>query len=197
MEYDLKEKRDTYEKVVRELISSELLVTYKNSNAFKDKNIIVTGATGGIGSVLVGAYLYLGAKVVAVVRDEKKVLEMFNSEKNNKNFDYEIINLENPMFINKGFTNIIKKKFGGKLDGLVMCHGVFSPGKLIETLIDAFDSTLNTNVRSSFHLLSLATPFLKLTKGNVVVLSSIYGKLLYKDSFLESLSNVNKTLKLI
>lgn len=113
------------------------------------------------------------------------------SEKNNKNFEYEVINLENPMFINKGFSNIIKNRFKGKLDGLVMCHGVFSPGKLIETLIDAFDSTLNTNVRSSFHFLSLATPFLKLTKGNVVVLSSIYGKLLYKDSFLESLSNVS------
>lgn len=94
------------------------------------------------------------------------------------------------MFINKGFTNIIKKKFQGRLDGLVMCHGVFSPGTLFQTLIDTFDNTLNTNVRSSFHLLSLATPFLKLTKGNVVILSSIYGKLLYKDSFLESLSNV-------
>ena len=94
------------------------------------------------------------------------------------------------MFINKGFMNIMKKKFQGKLDGLVMCHGIFSPGKLIETLIDAFDTTLNTNVRSSFHFLSLATPFLKLTKGNICVLSSIYGKLLYKDSFLESLTNV-------
>ena len=93
------------------------------------------------------------------------------------------------MFINKGFMSIMKK-FHGKLDGLVMCHGIFSPGKLIETLIDAFDTTLNTNVRSSFHFLSLATPFLKLTKGNICVLSSIYGKLLYKDSFLESLTNV-------
>ncbi len=114
--------------------------------------------------------------------------------KKGSNLSYEIINLENPMLINKGFASIIKTKFHGQLDGLVMCHGVFSPGKLIETLIDAFDTTLNTNVRSSFHFLSLCTPFLKLTKGNVVILSSIYGKLLYKDSFLESLSNVSHIL---
>ncbi len=78
MDPDLREKRDTYERTLKEIINSELLTIYRNSSTFKEKNIIVTGATGGIGSVIVGVYLYLGAKVVAVAKDEKKVLEMFS-----------------------------------------------------------------------------------------------------------------------
>jgi len=79
MEYDLREKRETYERALKEVLSSELLNNYKNTNSFKEKNIIVTGATGGIGSLLVGAYLHMGAQVVAVVRDEKKCLDMFSN----------------------------------------------------------------------------------------------------------------------
>ena len=106
------------------------------------------------------------------------------------NFSYEIITLENPGLITQGFRNIMLKRFQGRLDSLIMCHGSFCPGKLEESQIDVFDYTLNVNVRSSFHLLSLASPFLKLTKGNVVLVSSIYAKKLYKDSFLECLSSV-------
>ena len=39
-----------------------------------------------------------------------------------------------------------------------------------------WDSTMNVNVRASFQLLSLAVPFLKLTKGNAVLLSSTAGE---------------------
>lgn len=79
MDYDLREKSETYSRVLKELLSSDLLITYRQNNSFKDKNIIVTGGSGGIGSVVVGAYLYLGAHVCAVVKDEKKALEIFGT----------------------------------------------------------------------------------------------------------------------
>lgn len=39
-----------------------------------------------------------------------------------------------------------------------------------------WDQMMNLNVRPSFQLMSLAVPFLKLTKGNIVVLSSAAGE---------------------
>jgi NAD(P)-dependent dehydrogenase (short-subunit alcohol dehydrogenase family) len=79
-------------------------------------------------------------------------------------------------------------KFKGKLDILIMCHGIFKVGKLMDTSVQSFDNSLNINVRSNFHLISLVTPFLKLTKGNIVALSSVESKFTIRDSFLNCLS---------
>jgi hypothetical protein len=203
---NIKQLKDAYLSTLDDMKKSDLLLSYKTNNSFKDKNIIVTGATGGIGSVIVGCYLELGARVCAIVRNDKKFLELFQKEvdenkrikeEDKKRLFVEVIDLESPILINKGFSNIVKNTFKGKIDGLVMCHGLFTPGRLVETYIDSFDTNLNINVRSSFHLLSICTPFLKLTKGNVVILSSIFAKILYKDSFLESLSNVINSLNFL
>ena len=39
-----------------------------------------------------------------------------------------------------------------------------------------WDQMMNLNVRPTFQLMSLAVPFLKVTKGNIVVLSSAAGE---------------------
>ena len=93
------------------------------SNCFKDQNIIVTGGTGGIGSLVVETLIKLGAKVCVISRSEKKVLGSFR----NSNYFYEILNLEDPLSINRGFSNIIKK-FGGRLNSVISCHGIFKVG---------------------------------------------------------------------
>ena len=46
----------------------------------------------------------------------------------------------------------------------------------MDTTMPDWDSAMNTNVRASFQLLSLAVPFLKLTKGNATLLSSTAGE---------------------
>lgn len=160
---------------------------YIKEESFKGKNVLITGSTGGIGSVVTEAFILAGANVIAVARNEKKVLERFKKYLNLPSFKYELFNLENPSLINSHFKNIILK-FQGKLDVLVLCHGQFKIGKLVETGVDVFDNTININVRSCFHLLSLATPFLKLSKGNVVAVTSTESKILVRDGFMNSVS---------
>ena len=77
---DRKEKKDSYIRHMKEIISSELLNYYKNDNSFKDKNFIITGATGGIGSLVVGSLIHMGARVTAIAKDERKVTEMFGKQ---------------------------------------------------------------------------------------------------------------------
>lgn len=167
----------------------ESIQYFAKEESFKGKNIIVTGAYGGIGAPLTEALILCGANVMAVGRNEKKMLEKFGKyAKDNKySFKYEIINLEDPPGITKGFKNIIMK-LKGQLDVLIMCHGQFKVGKLMETGVDVFDTTLNVNVRSCFHLLSLATPFLKISKGNVIAISSVDAKIPVRDGFANSVS---------
>jgi 3-oxoacyl-[acyl-carrier protein] reductase len=102
-------------------------------------------------------------------------------------FDTENICLDNPIQINKGFKSIMAK-FKGKLDVMILCHGIFKISKMIVTSIENFDNVLNVNVRSCFHLISIATPFLKISKGNIVAISSVEARIPTRDSFLNTLS---------
>lgn len=160
-----------------------------NNNTFNGKNILVTGATGGIGRIITESLAKLGANVIATSRSERKVIETFPKLVNKNNFDKEIMNFDSPKSINRGFQSIVTK-FNGKLDIVIITHALFKPGGLMDSNINDFDEALNINVRSCFHLISLATPFLKLSKGNVVVLSSEEGSIITADSFLNSLSKV-------
>ena len=165
----------------------ESLDFFKNEKGFAGKNVIVTGATGGIGSLLIDCLVKMEANVIGVARNEKKVHEKLASVLKRKNFNYEIINFENPIVINRGFRNMMIR-FKGKIDVFIMCHAVFAVGKLLETGIDQFDTAMNVNIRSCFHLMSLATPFLKISRGNVVAISSVESKIPVRDSFINSVT---------
>jgi NAD(P)-dependent dehydrogenase (short-subunit alcohol dehydrogenase family) len=60
-----------------------------------------------------------------------------------------------------------------------------------------WDSMMNLNVRPHFQLISLATPFLKLSKGNITVLSSSAGESPQPGSviFSTSMSMLNMLVK--
>jgi len=170
--------------------SLQTLQYYAKEGSFNGKNIVITGATGGVGSVVTEILLNCGAKVLAIARNEKKIIlkfEKYMKDPKKFQFTYELINLEDPAGINRGFKSIMMK-LKGKLDCLIMCHGTFKAGKLSETSVDIFDTTLNINVRSCFHLISIATPFLKISKGNIVAVSSVEAKIPVRDSFINSVS---------
>lgn len=65
---------------------------------------------------------------------------------------------------------------GGDLHGLILCHGYIKNESIMETNMLEWDQMMNLNVRPSFQLMSIAAPFLKLTRGSVTVLSSTAGE---------------------
>ena len=161
----------------------------KTSNDFKDKNVLVTGGRGGIGSKVVKALYDLEANIIVISRSQKEVEKELPELRKKDRLFAEIANLENANNINRTFATVMKK-FKGRLDNLIFCHGCFKVGKLTETASDNFDSTININVRSVFHILSMASPFLKISQGNVVVVSSLESMIPVSDSFLNSVSKV-------
>jgi len=58
----------------------------------------------------------------------------------------------------------------------LLCHGQIKNESIFDTNMLEWDQMMNLNVRTSFQIISLAIPFLKLTKGSVTVLSSNAGK---------------------
>ena len=185
------------------------------NNYYKNKNIIITGATSPVGISLVETLFSLGANLLLISHDESKLQNTFShllesdidnnneeeenenqsqsnnnnnsSIKNNNLIQYEIIDLENAKEINEKYP-LCLKKLKAKLDILLICHGINYYSKIKECTIENFDKIINLNVRSVFHILSLSVPFLKLTKGNCVILSSLESFIPKKQGFLNTTS---------
>ncbi|TKX32264.1 NAD(P)-dependent oxidoreductase [Campylobacter aviculae] len=91
-------------------------------NTFKDKNFLITGASSGIGAHIALTLNELGAKVVAIARDDQKLKYQKNQAKNPENFiciskdlsDYEKLD---------SWTLELCKEFGG-FDGAVFSAGI-------------------------------------------------------------------------
>ena len=164
------------------------LRNYIKSGYFKDKNIIITGSTGAIGSEVLYKLLKCGSKIVAFYNESipnlKELSEYINTSKLKfLQLDFEKISTK----LNDKFTEAITI-LGGILDILIFCHGKFLQGDFRNSNTTNFDKNIIINVRSNLHFLSLSIPFLKITKGNVVMISSIETKIVEKGDFLHALS---------
>ena len=169
-------------------MKEESLYYYENKNFYKGKGVLITGATGGIGSLLLATLVHLEARVVVLVKDEKKLKEILNNYKINPS----LVHVEKMDFkIDTNYREIFSKimiLLKGKLDIMFLCHGLFAQGEIMETILKEYDEAINVNTRSIMTLISLATPFLKHTKGNIVAISSLESYIPVKNSFLNTVS---------
>jgi len=167
--------------------SSSPISNYLKSQTFKNKNIIITGATGAIGSEVVQKFLDCGAKILGFIHHSNKINPDLADYIKTGQLQFIQLDLNDSLRITEKFKDaMIFLK--GKLDILVFCHGKFFGGNVRTIKTDSFDQNMNINVRANFHLLSLSVPFLKITKGNVVMVSSMEAKIVEKGEFLHALS---------
>ena len=160
---------------------------FENPEYYKNKGVLVTGATRWISFLLISTLIEFGARVIALVKNEKKVKEMFNPYIRNGFLQYEIFDFLKDTDYKTVFSKIMMK-LGGKLDIMFLCHGLFSQSQIIDTTLNEYDHIINANSRSVLAMISLATPFLKYTKGNIVVISSLESFIPVKNSFLNTTS---------
>ena len=168
---------------------------YKTQEFFNGKNCIVTGATGGVGSLLVQVLCELNAKVIAFVKDEKKFNNMFRPLLDTKNLSYEVIDFTKNEPSEKFKSAVMK--LNGKLDHIFLCHGKYNSGKLEQITLEEYDNFVNINTRSLMNIISLATPFLKVSKGNIVAISSMESYIPIKSGLINTItkSMVNQLIQ--
>lgn len=138
---------------------------------FKDKVIIITGASSGIGADAAKYLSSLGGKVVLTGRNEVNLKEVADECKG------QVLPIVADVTIEADRMKVINetvKKFG-KIDVLVNNAGIAESGTIYKATLKQFDSIMDTNLRSVFHLTQLATPHLIKSKGNVVNISSVCG----------------------
>lgn len=143
---------------------------------FKDKVVIITGASSGIGAGTAELLASLGANLVLSGRNEanlQKVLDKCKAPENGL-AHLPIVGDVTSETVRKEIVDKAIERFG-KIDVLVNNAGILETGTIETTSLEQFDRVMDTNVRSIYHLTILAVPHLIKTQGNIVNVSSVNG----------------------
>jgi len=133
---------------------------------FRDKRIIVTGATSGIGRAAALAFLREGGHVVAVGRNEAALKDITGAVP----CAVDLTSDEAPAKVVKAAVDAC-----GGIDVLVNAAGIIKGAPLESTTDQIWDSMMAINARAPFRLMREALPYLKDRKGAVVNVSSVNG----------------------
>ena len=138
---------------------------------FKNKKILITGATGGIGGALVKKFVSLGGTVLGTGTKTEK-LELI--KKHNPNIKIKKFNLTEHSKIEE-FINTATKELGG-LDILINNAGVNSDNLSLRMKDEEWKKVIDINLTSTFLLSKYAIKnMLKNKFGRVVNITSIVG----------------------
>ena len=137
----------------------------------KDKKILITGATGGIGNSLVDKFYNLGSKILATGTNEEK---LNNLKKRFPEIQVEKFKLDEHDKIEK-FIESINEKLGG-LDILVNNAGITLDNLSIRLTEENWKKVLDINLTSSFLMCKFAIKkMLKNKFGKIINITSIVG----------------------
>jgi len=114
----------------------------------ENKNIILTGATGGIGNSIVDTLSSLKAKLIVTGTNEKKLEELKNKHKN-------LIVLKQDISAHQeleAFVNKCNSELGDKIDVLINNAGITKDNLTIRMDKSEWDEVISINLTSTFLL---------------------------------------------
>lgn len=147
---------------------------------FTNQVAIVTGATSGIGRATALRLARSGARLMITGRRQAALEELVVLIARNgvNEGNKEIVGILAGDITSDRFrrelVDACLKKFG-RLDILVNAAGIIASGTILDTSLKDFDYMMDINLRSVFHLMQLAIPYLQQNQGNIVNVSSVTG----------------------
>jgi len=145
-------------------------------NNIRDKVIILTGASKGIGRVTAKKLSEYNPKLVLISRnllELEELRQVLNCE------DANVLLMEANVSFESDCKRIVDEavnKFG-TIDVLINNAAQFCRNKVIDLSVEDFDRVMSTNIRGVFMLTKLALPYMIIqNQGTIINISSTAGK---------------------
>jgi 3-oxoacyl-[acyl-carrier protein] reductase len=136
------------------------------------KNIIVTGASGGIGNAIIKKLSEAGANILASGTRIEKLEELKKNFENIKILKFDISESDKIEEFIENATN----ELGGSLDGIVNNAGITKDNLAIRMSLDEWQKVININLTSTFLMSKFAIKkMLKNKSGKIVNITSVVG----------------------
>ena len=138
----------------------------------ENKNIIVTGASGGIGNAIIKKLNEARANILASGTRVEKLEELKKNFPNIKTLAFDISQSSKIEEFIENATN----ELGGSLDGIINNAGITQDNLAIRMSLDEWQKVININLTSTFLISKFAIKkMLKNKSGKIVNITSVVG----------------------
>ena len=138
----------------------------------KETNVILTGATGGIGNSILENLILTGANVLATGTNDEKLTLI---RKKYKNIHAEKFDISNHSEI-ENFINKANDILGGRIDVLINNAGITKDNLSIRMKNEEWNKVIDVNLTSTFLISkNVVKKMLKNKKGKIINITSVVG----------------------
>lgn len=138
-------------------------------HSFKDKTVVVTGGSRGIGKAIAEAFADAGASVIVTYRNA--IDENYFNSKNIKHYKCDVADLKS---VQETVDAIVKEN--SKIDVLVNNAGITKDGLLMRMTEEDWDIVIDTNLKGVFNMTKAVTRGMMSKKyGKVINITSVSG----------------------
>ncbi|NTW24911.1 MAG: SDR family oxidoreductase [Lentimicrobium sp.] len=140
----------------------------------RDKVVIITGGSSGIGFALAQEFGRLGARIVISARNNERLLKAASDLKTEA---IDVLAVQMDVSSEKDCVMLIETTIAhyGKIDILVNNAGISMRAVFAKTKLEVLQRLMNTNFWGTVYCTKYALPHLLKTKGSVVGIISIAG----------------------
>lgn len=142
----------------------------------KDKNVIITGATRGIGREIALTLAKNGANIAINYRNFNSELEVLINEI--KSFGVDVLAIKCDVSVSDDVDNFVKevKSHFKTIDVLVNNAGITKDGLILRMKEEDFDDVLDVNLKGTFNTTKFVSSIMVRQKcGKIINISSVVG----------------------
>ena len=141
-------------------------------SSLKDKNFIVTGASGGIGNAIAEKLHEQGANILATGTRIEKLEDLAKKFNGVKTLKFDISQHEKI----EEFINEATEKLGGSLDGIINNAGITKDNLTIRMSLEEWTKVIDINLTSTFLMCKYSIKkMLKNKSGKIINITSVVG----------------------